>query len=129
MRMHLPISKARGQCYDGAATMRDNHPGVATRLAQEEPRAVYMHCYGHALNLACGDTLKRCKVMKDALDITHEIIKLGKDSPKRQSCFEKIKVDASPDTPGIRVLCPTRWTVRAEALQSILQNYQVLVEL
>ena len=70
--MHLPISKARGQCYDGAATMRGTHSGVATRLAQEEPRAVYMH----ALNLACGDTLKRCKVMKYALDITHEIIKL-----------------------------------------------------
>ena len=58
MRMYLPISKARSQCYDGAATMRDTHSGVATRLAQEEPRAVYMHCYGHALNLACGDTLK-----------------------------------------------------------------------
>ena len=129
MRMYLPISKARGQCYDGAATMRGTHSRVATRLAQEEPRAVYMHCYGHALNLACGDTLKRCKVMKDALDITHEIIKLIKNSPKRQSCFEKLKVDISPDTPGIRVLCPTRWTVRAEALQGILQNYQVLVEL
>jgi len=29
----------------------------------------------------------------------------------------------------MRVLCLTRWTVRAEALQSILQDYQVLVEL
>lgn len=35
----------------------------------------------------------------------------------------------APDTPGIRVLCPTRWTVRAEALRSILENYQVLLEL
>ena len=35
----------------------------------------------------------------------------------------------APDTPGIRVLCPTWWTVRAEALQSILENYQVLLEL
>ena len=35
MRMHLPISKARGQCYDGAATMRGTHSGVATQLAQE----------------------------------------------------------------------------------------------
>ena len=35
----------------------------------------------------------------------------------------------APDTPGIRVLCPTRWTVRAEALQNILENYEVLHEL
>lgn len=32
----------------------------------------------------------------------------------------------SHDSPGIRVLCPTRWTVRAQALQSILTNYEVL---
>ncbi len=30
------------------------------------------------------------------------------------------------DSPGIRVLCPRRWTVRAQALQSILANYEVL---
>ena len=29
----------------------------------------------------------------------------------------------------MRVLCPTRWTVRAEALQSILSNYTALQEL
>ena len=30
---------------------------------------------------------------------------------------------------GIRVLCPTRWTVRAEALKSIIDNFSVLLEL
>ena len=29
-------------------------------------------------------------------------------------------------TPGIRVLCPTRWTVRAESIHSILTNYKTL---
>eukprot|EP00731_Ephydatia_muelleri_P003123 Em0001g3123a len=33
------------------------------------------------------------------------------------------------DSPGIRVLCPTRWTVRAEALHSILANYEVVQSL
>lgn len=106
--MHLPISKARGHCYNGAATMRGTHSGVATQLAQEEPRAVYMRCYSHALNLACGDIQgdERCL---GYYRCTHEIIKLVKNSPKRQSCFESLKVDISADTPGIRVLCPTRW--------------------
>ena len=27
---------------------------------------------------------------------------------------------------GIRVLCPTHWTVRAQALSSIAENYEVL---
>ena len=34
--MYLPISKAEVQCYDGAATMRDTHSGVA---GYEELRA------------------------------------------------------------------------------------------
>lgn len=33
------------------------------------------------------------------------------------------------DSPGIRVLCLTSWTVKAEALKSILDNFNVLLEL
>lgn len=33
------------------------------------------------------------------------------------------------DSPGIRVLCPTRWTVRAQVLKSIIDNFNVLCEL
>ena len=33
------------------------------------------------------------------------------------------------DSPGIHVLCPTRWTVRTEAFKSILNNFSVLLEL
>ena len=32
-------------------------------------------------------------------------------------------------SPGIRAICPTRWTVHAEALQSVLTNYGVLQQL
>ena len=77
LRLNLSISNVRGQCYDGADTMS----GVATRLSAAEPRAVFTHCYGHSLNLACVDTIKRCKITQDALDTTREITKLIKRSP------------------------------------------------
>ena len=32
----------------------------------------------------------------------------------------------APVGPGLRNLCPTRWTVRAASLQSIRENYAVL---
>jgi len=102
--------------------------GIAKKLLDEEPRAIYTHCYGHALNLACGDTIRNSKLMKDALDTTHEIVKLLKWSRKRDTCFANLKADLAPDTPGIRVLCPTRWRVWAESLCSILDNYEVLNE-
>ena len=125
-RVNISITKARGQCYDGASSMAGSRAGVATKILQAEPRAVYTHCYGHALNLACSDTVKQCKVMRSALDIVYEITKLIKKLPRRQADLDRLKQQLATDSPGIRILCPTRWTVRADALQSILLNYEVL---
>ena len=90
---------------------------------------MHTHCCGHSLNLACGDTIKTCKLLKDALDTTHEITKLIKKSPRRNTIFDRLREEMVPDVSGVRVLWPTRWTVRAKALQSDLKNYKVLMEL
>ena len=102
-RVNVSITKLRCQCYDGASSMSGSRGGVAVQLQKEEPRAVYTHCYGHAHGLACSEK-----------------------SPRRDATLQKLKEQMPDDSPGIRVLCPTRWTVRAQALQSILANYQVL---
>lgn len=123
------LVKCKGQCYDGASTMKGARTGGAKQTTDEESRAVYMHCYGHALKLAVGDAVKQSKVMRDAMDTTYEVSKLIKYSPKRDVEFEKLKESLAPDTPGFRVLCPTRWTVRADSLKSVVDNYVVLQEL
>ena len=109
--------------------MAGSRQGVARQILDEESRALFTHCYGHSLNLAMCDTLKNCKLARDALDTAYEISKLIKFSPKRNHMFDELKKQLSPDTPGFRVLCPTRWTVRAESLKSILNNYKVLQDL
>ena len=128
-RLNLPLSKVRGQCYDGASNMSGIRNGGATQICKEEPRAVYTHCYGHSLNLAAADAIKQSKVMKSALATTHEVTKLIKYSPCRDALFQNLKSELTPDAPAIHVLCPTRWTVRANSLASILSNYIVLQEL
>ena len=128
LRLNLTLTKVRGQCYNGAANMAGSKSGVAKQLRGEEPRAVFTHCYGHALNLACGDAIKRCKTLRDALDSTHEITKLIKLSPRREAIFRGVKQSVTPESAGMRLLCPTRWTVRADALKSVLDNYTALQE-
>ena len=129
MRMNMQWNRCRGQCYDGTANMAGVRNGVATRVLHVEPRALYTHCYGHSLSLSMCDTMKHAKIARDALDTTFEISKLIKFSPKREGMFNQLKHDLAPDCPGIRVFCPTRWTVRAQSLRSVLQNYSVLQEL
>ena len=125
VRLQLGLNKCRGQCYDGASSMSGPRSGVAKQLRDEEPRALYLHCHGHALNLAAGDAIKHCKHTKDAMDVAFEVSKLIKYSAKRTAALEKLKVELSLDSPGYRVLCPTRWTVRAASLKSLLSNYSL----
>ena len=127
--LHLDVHRMRGQCYDGASTMSGIKSGVAKLLIDMELRAIYTHCYGHALNLAASDTIKRCSLMKSTLDAIHEICKLVKSSPKRDALLQQIKQEVQADVPGIHVLCPTRCTVRADSVKSILDNYNYLLEL
>ena len=58
LRLNLRIENCRGQCYDGASSMSGQRSGAAKRISDLESRALYTHCYGHALNLAAQDSIK-----------------------------------------------------------------------
>jgi len=47
----LEIENVRGQGYDGAANMSSDNVGVELRIRERSPKAVYVHCSGHCLNL------------------------------------------------------------------------------
>ena len=64
LQMNLQMSMCRAQCYDGASNMKK----AAAEIKSLESRALYLHCYGHSLNLAVSDTLKGIKPMSHALD-------------------------------------------------------------
>ena len=92
-------------------------------------------CLAHALNLAVGNSIKRCKYTKDVLhacvhmDVAFEVSKLVKFSPKQAAELEKLKEEYALDSPGFRVLCPTRWTVCIASLKSLLSNNVALQQL
>ena len=129
----VKVADGRGQCYDEASNMSGARKGVAAIILQEESRALYTHCYGHALSLAVTDTMKQSKICRDALDTAFEITRLIKFSPKRNAAFDRIKSssedDSHPSPIGIRTFCHTRWTVRGDAIESILVNYGTLSSL
>ena len=81
------------------------------------------------MDTLCNDMVREVRNLRDALGTTSEISKLLKYSPKRDRMFEKVKAELAPETPGFRVLCPTRWTVRAASLQSVIDNKIPLQEL
>ncbi|XP_076359091.1 zinc finger MYM-type protein 1-like [Tachypleus tridentatus] len=101
--------------------------GVAEQILKDAPKAHYTHCHGHALNVAVCDATKGSKLLADTLDITYEICKLIKFSPKRQSLLEKIKANINLETAGLKVICPIRWTFRGQSFDRIIANYEALL--
>ena len=123
IRLNIPLSIACAQCYDGAKKMCGIKNGVSNKILSENPEAFFTRCFGHALNLAVGDMVKNARFLKDSMDTTYDISNLIKKSPKRDAMLQKIRKDISLEYPGFRVLCPTRWTVRAESMKIILDNW------
>ena len=56
----LQISKCHGQAYDGASNMSGHLNGVAARIQKEQPKAHYVHCVAHSLNLCLQDCVHNC---------------------------------------------------------------------
>lgn len=127
--MNLPIDNARGQCYDEAATMAGVRKGVATQIKEINSKCLYTHCYGHALNLAVGDAVKTVDCLKKTFETARDICKLIKRSPMRNTKLDEIRSETKNESRGIHAFCPTRWTVRGEALASILNNFKELMDL
>lgn len=125
----LPIAQCVGQAYDGAANMMEWRKGCRLwwkKIVLE----LYVHCLAHSLNLCLQSITKQCEIIRNALDLTVQLIK---SSPKRLSLFGRMWNDVAINsgdlpTPRLRTLCPTQWTVRHTSINSVLLNYKLLQE-
>ena len=102
--------------------------GVATQLKKEEPSAIEVICLAHCLNLCLQDAAKMSTIVRDCLGLIGEISQLIHYSPKRSLVFNKCKNELNPNSHGLKPLCPTRWTVRTGAIESVIENYQAQIQ-
>ena len=109
--------------------MSGSKSGVATRFKEENEKCLFTHCYGHALNLAVGDAIKKGPTLDETFSVTYESCKLVKKSPQRNTKLNAIREKTENEAKSIHKLCPTRWTVRGEALEAIVENHNELIEL
>ena len=129
LRCTLPIDLCRGQAYDGAAVMQGRLSGVAARIRKDVPQALPVHCLAHSLNLCLRDSGRKITLLRDALDIIREIVQLINKSPKRKHLFSEKFTNHESVHKGLKPLCPTRWAVRAEALDAVLKQCKVIIEM
>ena len=129
LRCGLSLELCRGQAYDGAPNMSGHLTGVVKQIQDQYPSAIGVHCLAHNINLAIQDVTKKCRPVRDSMDLVLEVEKLICLSPKRSHLFlQKKSQQDSPPSPNLRPICPTRWTVRTYAIDAVLKNYNALQE-
>lgn len=114
----LKISDCRGQGYDNGSNMRGMNKGVQARILKLEPRAMYVPCSGHSLNLLLCDMAKSCTEALTFFGILQQIYVLFSASTKR---WQVLKNHVKNLT--VKPVCDTRWEARVNCVKAI--RYQV----
>ena len=107
-QFELQLSNCRGQCFDGASNMAGNVTGLQKRICDVEPKALFVHCLNHSLNLSFQDAMSHIPHCWDAMNLVKDLINFVRDSPKRLAWFASFQ---DHDTGAPWLLCPTRWTM------------------
>lgn len=127
-QFELDLSDCRGQCYDGAANVSGHITGLQKRINNVEPRALYVHCSAHTLNLVVQDSMMTVERSRDFLVLLKSLIVFVRNSPKRQSIFNDLQVENNLPSKSLRPFCPTRWCMRIVSLKTVSINYETIIE-
>ncbi|KAK3737215.1 hypothetical protein QZH41_011272, partial [Actinostola sp. cb2023] len=128
--LNIPIEDCRGQGYDGAASMSSQRVGVQAEIRNHgAPKAIYIHCAGHCLNLvvvhACALT-----AVKNMIDKVKQVCIYFNYSPKRNGLLAAIIEDQHPENTRkkpLLTLCTTRWAERAESYDHFYEAFKYIV--
>ncbi|KAG6413965.1 hypothetical protein SASPL_126681 [Salvia splendens] len=110
----LNVDDVRGQGYDNGSNMKGKHQGVQKRLLEINPRALYMTCACHSLNLTLCDMAQSCGKTISFFGVIQRIYTLLSGSTKRW----KILTDNVPKL-TVKSLSTTRWESRINSVQAI----------
>ncbi|XP_047122997.1 zinc finger MYM-type protein 1-like [Hydra vulgaris] len=71
--MELPIDNLRGQGYDNGANMIGKKNGVQKKILNINPRALFVPCSAHTLNLVVNDAANCCLMATSFFDIVQRV--------------------------------------------------------
>ncbi|KAL5739584.1 hypothetical protein ACOSQ2_028764 [Xanthoceras sorbifolium] len=81
--LKLNVDNVRGQDYDNGSNMKGKHQGVQKRLIEINPRAFFMPCACHSLNLTICDMANSCIKAKSFFGVVQRMYTLFASSTRR----------------------------------------------
>ncbi|PUZ67153.1 hypothetical protein GQ55_3G410300 [Panicum hallii var. hallii] len=126
--LDLNVDDVRGQGYDNGSNMKGHNKDVQNCLLQINPKALYMPCACHSLNLTLCDMAKSCTKAISFFGVIQRIYALFARSTKRWKILHDNVTKLT-----VKPLSNTRWerdamgVSDAQYLVSALENFEFLV--
>ena len=126
--LNLDLKNIVGKAFDGAANMNGVHKGLSTRMEECSPLGIYVHCYGHVLNLALQDTMTHIEPLRNTLGTIQTLYYFLEASPKRHALFSDREVQGEDLKLTLKSLSATRWSCRWEAVKAVYRQMERIVK-
>ena len=117
LRLDLDINFCRGQGYDGAEAVAGYISGLSARILEDNPKALYVHCYSHRLNLAITHSCS-IPLVRNTFQQIKEISYFCNLSEPRKMILERNILKYCPDSKKkkLKDVCRTRWVERVDGM-------------
>ena len=115
----LPVVDCRGQGYDSGSNMRGSTRGVQAGLLEINPKAAYMPCASHRLNLVIADAAKSSVVAISFFGYLQRMYNIFSASTKRKDILKKHAIKIT-----VKNLPDTRWKAKCDAVKALSLRYQ-----
>nr|XP_006011780.1 PREDICTED: zinc finger MYM-type protein 1-like [Latimeria chalumnae] len=119
----LDVADLRGQGYDNGANMKGKHSGVQKRIRDLNPRAFFLPCSSHSLNLVVNDAANCCTDAIEFFNIVQTIYAFFSASTYR---WDVLKEHTKSLSLTVKPLSNTRWESRVEAAYNGAQQSSAL---
>jgi len=144
----LSLANLRGQGYDGGSNMSGMyyyksmflfscylwiigvHNGVQALILEEQPLALYTHCFSHGLNLAIS---KACEIpaIRNVFGIVGSISVFLSSSAKLNNTLIRVisndSTESHPNKIKLKALCATRWVERHNSIITFHDLYKFIL--
>lgn len=122
-RENIDIHDMRGQGYDNGSNMKGKHNGLQKKILDLNPRAFYVPCAAHSLNLVINDAAKSSLEIENFFSIIQEIYVFFSASTYRWQILKK-------ECPSLTVkpLSDTRWESRIDAIKVLRYNLEIVYD-
>ena len=114
------------QGYDGGSNMSGEFKGVASRIRKNIPRAMYVNCHCHKLNLALSDALNLLTSARNCLGTVNSLYTFIEGSAKRHAIFLNSQLTNKATT--VKRVDGTRWSSRERAVTSLVETYVFVLD-